>query len=90
MVQEKGIISSCSNTDFRLYCHLVPGCDFCGISKSKHGKIPKNLQNNAGETEERFAMWAVCFSVGISVSPPDFMLRNQSVFQPALERLDLF
>lgn len=39
--------------------------------------------------QERFAVWAVCFSVGISVSPPDFTLRNQSVFQPALERLNL-
>lgn len=53
----------------------------------KHQKIMENLQNNAGETEELFAMWPVCFSMGISMSPPDFMLRNQSGFQPALGRL---
>lgn len=39
----KGIISSCSNTNFRLYCHLVPGCDFCGSSKSKHEKKSQKI-----------------------------------------------
>lgn len=47
----------------------------------------ENMQNNAGETQELFAMWAVCFSTGISVSPSDFVLGTQSGFQPALERL---
>lgn len=61
------------------------------VSKSwflKHQKIMENLQNNAGKTEEWFVMWAVCFSMGISMIPPDFMLRSQSGFQPALQRLD--
>lgn len=29
-----------------------------------------------------------CFSAEISMSPPDLRLRNQSGFQPALERFD--